>query len=144
MMYSDSQYRFRHAALQTTHHLSHPGNRATAKLITKRFVSSNIHKNSIAFAKSCIRCQRSKVMRHTQSPVSRYWEPDSRFAHINIDIVGPFPQSRENRYYLTVIDRFIRWSEAFPIPDMTVPTIAETVVIFFYNVFCVTVFISFL
>ena len=58
--------RFRNAALQATHQLSHPGTRTTAKLMTERFVWPSIRKDSIVFARSCLPCQRSKVTRHTQ------------------------------------------------------------------------------
>lgn len=120
--------RFRDQFLQATHNLSHPGTRATAKLMTQRFVWPSIRKDSIAYAKQCEQCQRSKVTRHTHSPLERYSVPDERFCHINIDIVGPFPPSNGNRYCLTIVDRFSRWPEAIPVPDMTAPTIAQALV----------------
>jgi cleavage and polyadenylation specificity factor subunit 1 len=45
-----------------------------------------------------------------------------------MDIVGPLPPSEGNIYLLTLVDRFTRWPEAYPMPDMTAATIARVFV----------------
>ena len=51
--------------------------------------------------------------------------PAVPFSAINLDIVGPLPISGNMRYLLTVVDRTTRWPEAFPVPDINTPTLAE-------------------
>ena len=74
----------------------------------------------------CVKCQKAKVGRHTRAPPGTFPVPDERFKHIHIDITGPFPTCEGQCYVMTYIDRFLRWFEALPMPDMTAYTTART------------------
>jgi hypothetical protein len=88
---------------QSVHDLSHPGTRATAKLVAQHFVWPGMQKVCCTWARVCQACQRSKVSRHTVTPVGDFTLPAARFLHIHIDLVGPLPTSAGYTYYLTVL-----------------------------------------
>lgn len=71
---------------------------------------------------------RSKVIRHNHSPIEQYNLPSQRFQHINIDLIGPLPQSNQYKYCLTIIDRYSRWPEAIPLEDIQADKVAQALV----------------
>ncbi|CAH8572586.1 unnamed protein product [Heterobilharzia americana] len=110
------------------HGISHPGIRATVKLITDRYVWPKMNRDLRQWSRACLACQRSKVQRHILSPTERFSTPDGRFDHIHVDIVGPLPPSNGFSYILTCVDRFTRWPVAIPLQDISAETVARNII----------------
>lgn len=110
------------------HSLSHPGIRASKNLIVNRYFWPSMNKDITHWARTCIPCQRSKIHKHTKSPIGSFPIPKGRFEHIHVDIVGPLPPSNGYTHILTVVDRFTRWPEAYPMTSTTADTVAKHLV----------------
>ena len=63
---------FRKQIFQTFHSLSHPGIKATNKLIRARFIWPSLNKDCANWTRQCIPCQKSKIIRHTHSSITSF------------------------------------------------------------------------
>ncbi|BHF57589.1 hypothetical protein SprV_0100053100 [Sparganum proliferum] len=125
----------RRAVFQTLHGLSHPGIRASQKLLAERFVWPGLNKDVKAWTRSCLCCQRNKVQRHNKSPSGTFPSPDARFNHVHLDVVGPLPPSNGYTHLLTCVDRYTRWPEAIPLPNVQAETIVKAFVSRWVSIF---------
>ena len=117
-------YSWRRRVFDVVHGLGHPGVERTRQAVTNRFVWPNVRHDTSKWARECLSCQRSKVIRHTVPPIGEFIVPQKRFEHINLDLVT-LPLSNGYKYLLTIVDRLSRWPQAIPIPDMTTETVAD-------------------
>ncbi|GFY61873.1 integrase catalytic domain-containing protein [Trichonephila inaurata madagascariensis] len=105
--------------------LSHPGSRATARLISTRFAWSRVQSDCCTWARACLRCQRAKITRHDSSLLQSFAATSLRFRYIHIDIIGPLPPAKSYRYCLTATDRLSRWVEAWPLESITAEDVTQ-------------------
>lgn len=134
----------RRPVFDAIHKMSHPGIKATQKLMAKQIFLAEF-KQRCPFLGSCmhsITCQQCKIMRHTKSPTANFPIPSSKFSHLHIVLLGPLPKSNGFSYLLSIVDRITRRPEVYPIKDITADTVADAFVREFVSCFGVPDFVT--
>jgi hypothetical protein len=81
---------------------------------------SGMDKDIRNWVKGCAKCTKIKTPRHTLHGKLKPFGHGAPFQILQVDIVGPFPETQKgNRYWLTIIDRYTRWLEFVPMPTKT-------------------------
>ena len=109
---------FRKKIFDVLHALSHPGVRASQKLVDVRFVWFRTKSDTRTFVQTCNKCQGTKV-RHNRAPLHSFKAPNKRFSRIPVDKVGPLPVSHGYSYLSPIICSFTRNVELIPLREVT-------------------------
>ena len=113
---------FRNRVFEQLRFMSHPVIRPSQRLIGSCYVWPNMRRDIAERCRACTACQQSKIHRHQVAPLEHFSPPDARFSHVHVDLVGSLNQCEGYSYILTVVDRFSRWPEAIPLPNVTAKT----------------------
>ena len=70
-----------HQLFNLLHDVSHPGVRASPRLISLKFVWPGLSCDVVLWARTCLRCQQSKTLTHVHSTVPAILVPIQRFSH---------------------------------------------------------------
>ena len=115
---------FRYPAFDATHTLSHPGIRATRRLMSARWVWAGMAADIARWCRNCQHSQRAKVTKQPRAAVQHIPIPTRRFSHVHIDLVGPLPHSSDRfNHIFTTVDSS-RWLEAIPLSSTDTASIA--------------------
>lgn len=95
------------------------------RTIKEKFYWKNMYRDIKNFSYSCTKCIEKKGFNITKSPLMKFDTPTQPMERLSLDILGPLSMSESgNKYVLTVIDHFTKYSVFFALSDITADTIS--------------------
>ncbi|XP_038064778.1 uncharacterized protein LOC119735148 [Patiria miniata] len=116
--------------LHNDHTAGHLGiNKMHAK-VKSRFFVEDLRDSVVTWCTQCLQCAKRKPPPNRGRAPIRQQVSGVPMERVAIDITGPFPitETRKNRYILVITDYFSKWTEAFPLQDVTAQTVANVFV----------------
>ncbi|GFX15549.1 retrovirus-related Pol polyprotein from transposon 412 [Trichonephila clavipes] len=108
---------------------SHFGVMKTLHKFRERFYWNNVRNDVEKCYRTCDSCAARKGPRKRTRGRLQLYNVGAPFDRIAFDILGPFPRSSDgNNILLVVMVYFTKWSEAYPISNQEVSTVAEVLV----------------
>ena len=83
--------------------------------MSQKFVWKGLKTQVGKWAKKCESCLAAKVTRHIKAPLQTFRVPARNCQHL----VGPLSPSHGYTFLFTIVDRFSRWGEDFPLTGCT-------------------------
>ena len=90
-----------------------------------KFVWHGLGKQIGQLAKQCLHCEKSKVHKHTKTPLQKLPTVKTGFQHVQVDLNGTLPESQGFTHLLTITDRCTLWQMAIPIKEIDSMTVAK-------------------
>ncbi|KAK6172537.1 hypothetical protein SNE40_016172 [Patella caerulea] len=104
----------------------HPGFHRTLSRVKQHFYWYSMRKDVENHVVACPQCSVHKKSSHSHVSGLQEYRAGSPLDRVQLDILGPFPESRKgNRYILVLVDQFTKWTEAYPLPDQTAESVAR-------------------
>ena len=111
--------------VQKQMHFDHKGQKEAVNRLSSHYYWKEIRNDTIKFIKTCHGCQSTNSTKIKPPHIGEFEEPDHRFSHCHLDIVGPLPPSKGFKYILTIKDRGTKFVQAIPLVQPTSEAIAE-------------------
>ena len=118
----------RYSTLCWAHTQLHHGQDKTARKLSTRYWWPKFREDVVAFCQVCHQCQQvktDKTSAHRRGKLQTF-DASAPFDLVSIDIVGPLPMTSKNeRYIVSVIDKFTRYCMLIPVCDIRANTIVK-------------------
>jgi len=116
----------RHNIIQHYHQSTiHQHAKPVYNMVKEKFYWSGMNVDIRRYIRHCEECKMAKGAADNKQGYMELFTPTKPFQQIAVDIVGPLPVcSNNDKYILSVMDRFSRYIKLFPISNVHAKTIA--------------------